>query len=42
MTQIKVTRRYFDAAADSPDAEIAAELKRHSVFRLIPTRQPNA
>jgi deazaflavin-dependent oxidoreductase (nitroreductase family) len=32
--QIKVTRPYFDAAPDSPDATIAAELKRHAVFRL--------
>jgi deazaflavin-dependent oxidoreductase (nitroreductase family) len=32
--QIKVTRPYFDAAPDSPDSTIAAELKRHPVFRL--------
>ena len=42
MTQIKVTRPYFDATADSPDDAIAAELKRHSVFRLIPERRPDA
>ena len=32
--QIKVTRPYFEAAPDSPDTTIAAELKRHAVFRL--------
>jgi deazaflavin-dependent oxidoreductase (nitroreductase family) len=35
--EIRVTRPYFDATADSSDDEIAAELPRHSVFRLIPT-----
>jgi deazaflavin-dependent oxidoreductase (nitroreductase family) len=34
--EIKVTRAYFDANPDSPDDAIAAELKRHAVFRLIP------
>jgi deazaflavin-dependent oxidoreductase (nitroreductase family) len=34
--EIKVTRPYFDANADSPDEAIAAEVKRHAVFRLIP------
>jgi deazaflavin-dependent oxidoreductase (nitroreductase family) len=34
--EIRVTRAYFDANADSPDDAIAAELKRHPVFRLIP------
>jgi hypothetical protein len=33
--EIKVTRAYFDANPDSPDDAIAAELKRHAVFRLI-------
>jgi deazaflavin-dependent oxidoreductase (nitroreductase family) len=32
--QVKVTRPYFDADPDSPDTTIAAELKRHAVFRL--------
>ena len=32
--EIKVTRPYFDADSDSPDTTIAAELKRHAVFRL--------
>jgi deazaflavin-dependent oxidoreductase (nitroreductase family) len=34
--EIKVTRPYFDANAGSPDDAIAAEVKRHAVFRLIP------
>jgi hypothetical protein len=34
--EIKVTRPYFDGNADSPDDAIAAEVKRHAVFRLIP------
>jgi deazaflavin-dependent oxidoreductase (nitroreductase family) len=34
--EIRVTRPYFDATADSPDDAVAAELKRHPVFRLIP------
>jgi deazaflavin-dependent oxidoreductase (nitroreductase family) len=34
--EIRVTRPYFDATPDSPDEEIAAELPRHTVFRLIP------
>ena len=37
MTEIRVTRAYFDATPDSPDEEVAAELPRHSVFLLIPT-----
>src|SRR5262245_20457312 len=36
ISQIKVTRRYFDAHPDSPDDVIAAEQKRHAVFRLVP------
>ncbi len=36
MTEIRVTRPYFDAAPDSPDEDVAAELPRHAVFRLIP------
>jgi len=34
--KIKVTRPYFDAGPESPDDAIAAELKRHAVFRLAP------
>jgi deazaflavin-dependent oxidoreductase (nitroreductase family) len=34
--EIKVTRPYFDANAGSPDDAIAAEVKRHAVFRLVP------
>jgi hypothetical protein len=37
--EIKVTRPYFDAKPDSPDESIAAELKRHAVFRLTPEVQ---
>lgn len=37
ISEIKVTRPYFNANADSPDDVIAAELKRHAVFRLVPT-----
>src|SRR6266542_1792922 len=36
MTEVRVTRPYFDAALDAPDAAIEAELPRHAVFRLIP------
>jgi deazaflavin-dependent oxidoreductase (nitroreductase family) len=36
MSEIRVTRPYFDAAPDSPDEDVTAELPRHSVFRLIP------
>jgi deazaflavin-dependent oxidoreductase (nitroreductase family) len=39
MTEIRVTRAYFDATDDSPDEEVAAELPRHPVFRLIPRPQ---
>jgi deazaflavin-dependent oxidoreductase (nitroreductase family) len=38
VTEIRVTRPYFDAGPDSADEAIAAELKRHPVFRLIPER----
>jgi deazaflavin-dependent oxidoreductase (nitroreductase family) len=34
--KIRVTRPYFDARPDSSDAEVAADLQRHAVFRLIP------
>lgn len=37
IAEIRVTRAYFDAAPDSPDDAIAAELQRHAVFRLVPT-----
>jgi deazaflavin-dependent oxidoreductase (nitroreductase family) len=36
MTEIRVTRPYFDAAPDSPEEDVAAELPRHPAFRLIP------
>lgn len=38
IAEIRVTRAYFDAAPDSPDEAIAAELERHPVFRLVPPR----
>ena len=34
IAEIKVTRAYFDASADSPDHLLAAEQTRHPVFRL--------
>jgi len=36
MTDIRVTRAYFDAAPTSPDTELEAELSRHPVLRLVP------
>ena len=36
ITRIRVTRPYFDAAPDSPDDAIMAELPGHPVFRLTP------
>jgi deazaflavin-dependent oxidoreductase (nitroreductase family) len=36
MSEIRVTRAYFDANPDSTDEAIAAELPRHPVFRLVP------
>lgn len=36
MAEIRVTRRYFDATTESPDDVVAADLRRHAVFRLIP------
>lgn len=38
IVEIRVTGPYFDASPNSPDETIAAELPRHAVFRLIPTR----
>jgi deazaflavin-dependent oxidoreductase (nitroreductase family) len=35
--EIRVTRPYFDASANSSDEAVAAELSRHAVFRLIPS-----
>lgn len=40
MAQIRVTRPYFDAAPDSPDDAIKAELPRHPVFQLTPAGRP--
>jgi hypothetical protein len=37
MAEIRVTRRYFEATANSSDETVAAELSRHAVFRLIPS-----
>ena len=36
ITEIRVTRPYFDAGPSSTDEEIAADLPRHPVFRLVP------
>ena len=36
MAQIRVTRPYFDAAPDSPDDDVKAELPTHPVFELTP------
>lgn len=36
MSEIRVIRPYFDASPDSADEDVAAELPRHPVFRLIP------
>ena len=38
IAEIRVTRSYFDAAPDSSDEAVAAELPRHAVFRLMPER----
>jgi hypothetical protein len=37
---IRVTRPYFDATANSSDEDVAAELPRHAVFRLVPNTVP--
>ena len=36
LTDIRVTRPYFDATPSSPDSELEAELPRHPLLRLIP------
>jgi hypothetical protein len=36
LTDIRVTRPYFDATPASTDSELKAELPRHPVLRLIP------
>ena len=36
IAEIRVTRPYFDATPNPSDEAIAAELKRHAVFRLLP------
>jgi hypothetical protein len=40
ITQIRVTWPYFDAAPDSPDDAIKAELPRHPVLELTPAGRP--
>ncbi len=35
MREIRVTRAYFDAGPESTDEQIAAELPRHPVLRLV-------
>jgi deazaflavin-dependent oxidoreductase (nitroreductase family) len=34
ITQVPVTRAYFDATPTSPDEDVLRELPRHAVFRL--------
>jgi hypothetical protein len=36
LTDIRVTRPYFDATPASPASQLEAELARHPVLRLIP------
>ena len=36
ITEVPITRPYFDARPDAPDEAIASELPKHPVFRLIP------
>ena len=36
ISEIRVTRAYFDANPASTEEEIAAELPNHPVFRLVP------
>lgn len=36
LLQVPITRPYFDAAPDSPDDSLAAEVPKHPVFRLVP------
>jgi hypothetical protein len=36
MTEVRVTRPYFDAAPDAPDEALRLELPRHPVLRLVP------
>jgi len=38
IAEIRVTRPYFDAAPNSSDEAVAAELPRHTVFRLMQAR----
>jgi hypothetical protein len=38
IAEIRVTQPYFDAAPNSSDEAVAAELPRHAVFRLMPAR----
>ena len=38
IAEIRVTRPYFDASPNSCDEAVAAELRRHAVFRLVPHR----
>ena len=41
MTEVKVTRRYFDANPSSPDEAVASELSRHPVLRLGVASEPS-
>ena len=39
ITQVPITRPFFDASPKSPLAAFAAEANRHPVFRIIPSRR---
>ncbi len=40
LSDVRVSRPYFDATPDSPDEALLAELPRHPVFALVPP-EPN-
>jgi len=41
LREVPVTRPYFDVTADSPDDAVAADARRHPVFRLdVPDADP--
>ncbi len=36
LREVPITRPYFDAAPDSPDEVLAAEVDAHPVFEVLP------
>ncbi len=36
LSEVRVTRPYFDVTVDSTDPEFAAEAPRHPVFEILP------